>query len=267
MLRWFRNRRRKRLRNQPLPAEWWAVIDRHAPAITRLTPEERRRLGGIVRVLLDEKDFEGCGGLTVTQDMRLVITAVAALPVLNLPAWDYPGLYSILIYPDAYRVKSRDEEGPAGIITEEDEVRLGEAWTEGSLVLSWNNILDDCADPNNGLNTILHEFAHLIDAYSGDIDGGPPLPNAADARAWSKIVAACYERHTEDVEAGRDTLIDPYGATEPAEFFAVTTELFFERPVAMRAQHGELYEQFARFYAQDPAERIEAAQKERGDRP
>ena len=253
MLRWFRNRRRERLREQPLPDDWWAAIDRYAPAVARLSPGERRRLGGIVRVLLDEKRFEGCNGLEVTDEMRLVIAAVAALPVLNRPGWDYPGLRSILIYPNAYRVRTRDEEGPAGIVTEEDEVRLGEAWTEGSLVLSWEDILDDCADPDDGYNTILHEFAHLIDGYSGDMDGAPPPPPGGNPGDWAAALGSAYERHADDVDNDRRTLIDPYGATDPAEFFAVTTELFFERPTEMRRAHPELYEQFVLFYAQDPA--------------
>lgn len=256
MLCWFRNRRRRRLRAQPLPRAWWEAIDRHAPAVACLTPEERRRLGEIVRVLLDEKYFEGCQGLEVTDEMRVVIAAQAALPVLNRPAWDYPGLRSILIYPTAYRVRTRDEEGPAGIVTEENEVRLGEAWAEGSLVLSWEDILEDGANPDDGWNTIIHEFAHLIDGYSGDIDGLPPLAGA-DTKAWSGIVNEAYERHTKEVDAGRPTLIDAYGATDPAEFFAVVTELFFERPLVMRDEHPDLYEQFALFYAQDPAARCE----------
>ena len=254
MLKYFRARRRSRLASDPLPDDWWGIIDRRVPAVAGLTPADRERLGGIVRVLLAEKRFEGCAGLAMTDEIRVTIAAQAGLLILNRPGDFYPGLRSILVYPAAYRVTSQ-EEGPLGIVTEEDEVRLGEAWAEGSVVLSWEDVVHGAAEPEDGRNTVLHEFAHLLDAQGGDMDGAPALSGPARYRDWARVLGREFEELVEDVHRGQRPLLDPYGATHPAEFFAVATEVFFERPLALRREHSELYAQLAQFYAQDPAAR------------
>lgn len=238
---------------EPLPPAWWELIDRRVPIVRRLDASERARLGGIVRVLLDEKRFEGCAGLVVTEEMRLTIAAQAALLILNRPDDGfYPTLRSILVYPAGYRVR-HSRPGPAGIVTERDEVRLGETWTEGSLVLSWADVVRGAEDEDDGRNVVFHEFAHQLDGQAGCMDGAPPLPDAARYRAWARVLGGAYAELVDSVRAGEEELLDGYGATHPAEFFAVATELFFERPRAMRRRYPRLYEQLAGFYGQDPA--------------
>lgn len=259
MLSLIRRRRRKRLIATPLPDAWWRLIDDRVPSISRLTQTERARLGGIVQVLLNEKNFEGCAGLTLTDEIRITIACQAALLVLNRPGDYYPGLYSILVYPAAYRAPT-EEIGPLGIVTEDDEVRLGEAWTEGSVVLSWEDVLRGARRDDDGRNVVIHEFAHLLDGQAGDMDGAPLLTSPAQASDWARILGREYEALIDDVERGRRSVLDPYGATHPAEFFAVASELFFERPRVLRSRHPNLYGELARFYAQDPASRESPAQ-------
>jgi Mlc titration factor MtfA (ptsG expression regulator) len=251
---WFTRRRRSRLLQQPLPGAWWEIIDRRVPLVRGLGAEERRRLGGIVRVLLDEKRFEGCGGLVITDEIRLTILSHAAVLVLNRPGEYYPDLRSILVYPSEYRVTA-EEFGPAGIVTESDEVRLGETWPEGSLVLSWEDVLLGAAGEDDGRNVVFHEFAHQLDGQSGDMDGAPELAGPAGYRDWARVLGREYEELSRTIERGQEPLLDPYGLTDPAEFFAVATELFFERPRATQATYPELYQQLAKFYGQDPAGR------------
>lgn len=265
MLPFIRRRRRNRLMGTPLPEAWWAVIRARVPALSRLTESDRARLGGIVQVLLDEKNFEGCAGLVMTDEIRLTIASQAALLVLNRPGDYYQGLYSILVYPAAYRAPT-EEVGPLGIVTEDDEVRLGEAWTEGSVVLSWTDVVRGASHDDDGRNVVIHEFAHLLDGQAGDMDGAPVLSSPAQASDWARILGREYEELIDDVERGKRSVLDPYGATHPAEFFAVASELFFERPRVLHRRHPDLYGELARFYTQDPAAR-EPSDWSRSDGP
>lgn len=261
---WFKRHRRRSLLQQPLPAAWWGLLDQRVPMVRGLDPEERRRLGGIVRVLLAEKRFEGCAGFEVTDEVRLTIVCQAAVLVLNRPGEYYPNLRSILVYPAEYRVTA-EEYGPAGIVTESDEVRLGETWPDGSLVLSWEDVLRGAAGEDDGRNVVYHEFAHQLDGQSGDMDGAPELAGPAGYRDWARVLGKEYEALALDVERGRRPLLDPYGSTHPAEFFAVATELFFERPIATQRTYPELYQQLAIFYRQDPAVRHRRAAADERD--
>lgn len=252
----FRRRKRARLLKEPVPDAWSEVMTRYVPLVREFSDLDRHRLGGIVRVLLDEKRFEGCGGQTVTEEMKIAIAAQAGLLVLNLPGNFYPGLRSILIYPAGYIARVQEEDESAlGLISEDHEVRLGETWEEGSLVLSWSDVVRGGSEPHDGVNVVFHEFAHQLDDQSGAMDGAPGLASAAEARSWAEVFSTEYNRLIRRVEQGRPTLIDAYGATHPAEFFAVATEVFFEQPRTMRRVHADLYEQMAGFYRQDPAER------------
>ncbi len=231
--------------------------------VRRMNASERQRLGGIVRVLLNEKRFEGCGGLEITDEIRLTIASQAAILVLGLEGEFYPDLRSILVYPDEYRVMT-EEDGPAGMVIESDEVRLGETWSEGSLVLSWDDVLRGAAGEDDGRNVVFHEFAHQLDGQSGDMDGAPALDSPAGYRDWARVLGREYEALARAVRRGGEPLLDPYGSTHPAEFFAVATELFFERPVETRREYPELYQQLVLFYRQDPARRHERGDENRG---
>ncbi len=250
----FKRRRRERIRNRPFPPEWAAIIERNIPYYRLLTADEKRELQGHVLVFLDEKKFEGCGGLDITDEIRVTIAAQACILLLHRDTDYFPLLTSILVYPHHYFAKS-SQHLPGGIIHEDMEGRLGESWYRGPVVLSWDDILRGAADPHDGYNVVLHEFAHQLDSESGSTEGAPVLPDRAMYGPWARVLGREYEKLLNDLRHNHQSLIDAYGATNPAEFFAVVTELFFEKPAALKRRHPELYEQLAAFYQQDPARR------------
>ena len=255
----LRRRRRTTLRATPLPDSWWSIIDRRVPLIRAMSEADRRELAGHIQILLAEKTFEGCAGLVITDEIRVTIAAQAAVLLLHRESGYFPTLRTILVYPRAY-VSTLPRRNPDGSITEEPQTRLGESWHQGlpggSIVLSWDNVLKGAADSADGHNVVLHEFAHQLDSESGGMEGAPALPSAAMYRDWARVLGREYSDLIEQLHQGHHTLLDPYASTNPAEFFAVATEFFFERPAAMRAQHPELYEQLAKFYSQDPAKNV-----------
>lgn len=254
MLGWWRRRRRRKLRERPHPPEWEEILARRVPAAARLAPEDRRELLGLMQVFLAEKHFEGCGGLALSDEIRVTIAAQACLLLLHRETDFYPDCTSILVYPHAY-VAHASERLPDGTIAEGPSVRLGESWQRDVVVLSWDDVVHGASDVRDGHNVVLHEFAHQLDQEGGTADGAPALPRRSMYVAWARVLGAEYERLLERIAQHRPTLLDPYAATSPAEFFAVATETFFEKPRALRARHPELYEQLRLFYRQDPAAR------------
>lgn len=247
----FRGRRRKKLRQQPLPPGWWRVIDARIPYVRGLSEADRVELGGIVRVLLDEKRFEGCGGLEMTDEIRVTIAAQAGVLLLHRPTRYYPSLKTILVYPRPYFANQK-RLLPDGSVMEGPQPRLGESWFRGSLVLSWSEVIRGASDPADGHNVVFHEFAHQLDGESGAMDGAPDLGPSERYRSWARVLSREYAELVEEVHRGHAGLIDEYGATNPAEFFAVVTELFFERPEAMKNRHPTLYDELSSFYGQQP---------------
>ena len=248
----FKRRRRQRLRRQPLPPEWWAIIDRNVAHIRAMNPADRAELGGIINILLHEKTFEGAGGLVMTDEIRLTIAAQAAVLLLHRETRYYPTLKSIIVYPSAY-FASATSRNPDGSFSDGPQQRLGESWFRGALVLSWDDVLRGARSPGDGHNVVWHEFAHQLDSESGAMNGAPLLKTSDHYSAWARVLSAEYNELVCDVHKGHQSLIDPYGSTNPAEFFAVVTEIFFERPRELKREHPALYEQLADFYAQDPA--------------
>lgn len=256
MFSWLKKRRRARLRATPLASSSWAIIDRRVPMVRAMSDSDREELGGIVQILLDEKEFEGCAGLTITDEIRLTIAAQAGALLLHRATDYYPTLRTILVYPRAYVVQHA-RRNPDGTVTEGPQGRLGESWHRGAVVLSWDDVVRGAATPDDGRNVVLHEFAHQLDGEGTGMDGAPLLASGARYRDWARVLGAEYRTLAEELHRGHRTLLDPYASTNPAEFFAIATEFFFERPDAMRSQHPELYGQLAMFYEQDPASRPE----------
>lgn len=253
MLGFIKRRRRNRLLASALAEQFWAIIDRRVPLIRSLSSEDRAKLGGIINVLLREKRFEGCGGLVITDEIRVTIAAQAALLLLNRETEFYPTLRTILVYPAAYAATVEHVNADGSVATKSQR-RLGESWHRGSVVLSWADVLRGAELDNDGHNVVLHEFAHQLDGEDGTVNGAPALPSAARYREWARVLSREYAELIDDIHRGHSTLLDPYGATNPQEFFSVATEFFFERPRAMRKKHPELFEQLALFYAMNPAE-------------
>ena len=252
MLNFLRNKKRARLSRTPLPETWWAIIDRRVPLIRRLTESDRRELGGILQVLLDEKQFEGCAGLEITDEIRVTICAQAALLLLHRETRFYPTLKTILVYPRAYAA-SATRINPDGTVSEGSQGRLGESWHRGAVVLSWDDVVRGAIDDDDGQNVVIHEFAHQLDSESGAMEGAPDLLTAQGYRQWARVLAAEYAQLTDALHNGHATLLGSYASTSPPEFFAVATEVFFEKPRAMRREHPELYAQLKSFYSHDPA--------------
>jgi len=247
----LRDRRRERLRAEPFPAEWREILERGFPLYGRLPAEDRRELEGHVRVFVEEKSFEGAGGLEMTDEVRVTVAAQACVLLLHRDTDYYPRMRSVVVYPAAYVAEHRSAEG--GVVTEGVEARLGESWSSGAVVLSWGDVRAGARDLRDGHNVVFHEFAHQLDLEGGGVDGVPELEGASAYRAWARVFAAEYLELRRDAAQGRRSVLDDYGATDPAEFFAVATEAFFEKPLALRRKHPELYAELASYYLQDPA--------------
>ncbi len=248
-------RRQNQLKHLPFPALWQATIENNLPIYSRLSPDQRRQLQGYIQVFLAEKQFIGCNGLQITEEMKLTIAAGACLLLLNNRGKYFPNLRSILVYPSVYWVDAKTSMG--GYVVQEQRVaRLGESWTYDQVVLSWERVQQDTHNWKDGHNVVLHEFAHQLDQEDGSAEGVPVLPQKADYDVWAKVMTLEYQQLCKKTEQGARTVLDKYGATNPAEFFAVATETFFEKPQQLLKQHPDLYEQLQRYYQLDPLDWI-----------
>ena len=249
----FKRRRRRILRNKPVPAEWRAILTRNVSFFRRLPPADQAELLGHVQVFLSEKRFEGCGGLALADEIRVTIAAQACLLLLHRETDYYPQLSSILVYPSSYNVPGeRHLEGP--IWEEGEQTFLGHATNRlGSIVLAWDAAKRGGANSFDGQNVVLHEFAHQLDFENYTSDGAPALASRAEYASWAKVMMQEYQALQAAEAAGTSTVLDTYGASDPAEFFAVATEAFFECPVALRTRHPELYAALGQYFCQDPA--------------
>jgi len=231
------------------------ILDRDFPRWRSIPADLRSRFAGDTRVLMEEKNFEPCGTLTtVSDEMRLVISAQAALIILGKKDHHYfPRLKSILIYPGAFRDSGRrhfdiPEAGDRGAL-------YGESWETGSVILSWDNVVAGGRNSDDGMNVVIHEFAHQLDQDNGIADGIPLLADRAAYARWAAVMGPQYDAlvAASAERGGPEPFLDPYGATHPAEFFAVASETFFEDPLDLSEEHAELYEELVRYYGLDPA--------------
>ncbi|MEO0765367.1 MAG: M90 family metallopeptidase [Pseudomonadota bacterium] len=228
----------------------WDTIRAQVPLATKLPPPLREPFEGKVALFLNQVDLVGCNGLEVTDEMALSIAAQAALLVVNTDAW-YRNLTTVLIYPGAFTSRQTTQDGY--VVTEKEVVRLGESWSRGPVVLSWKDAQQGGLNDADGHNVVLHEFAHQLDDLSGQTDGAPPMADGQSFAMWRKVIVDAYERHVTNTDAGRKTVIDPYGAQSHEEFFAVAVEAFFEKPRALRRSEPEVYDQLATLLNVDPA--------------
>jgi Mlc titration factor MtfA (ptsG expression regulator) len=261
--RWYlRGIRRKRLMARPLPSGWEEIIARNVPLYARLPTALKHQLHCHIQVLLSEKHFEGCGGLIMTDEVKVTIAAQAGILLLNRKPKYYPGLNSILVYPSTFLSENIQYLG-GHVYIEEQAANLGESWRRGALVLAWDSVKRGGIDVRDGHNVVFHEFAHQLDQEDGAADGAPILKGGSQYAAWARILGKEYERLQAKVRSGLKTVMDEYGATNPAEFFAVATETFFEKPHAMQRKHPELYEVLKGYYKLDPVEWEEDTDKQR----
>jgi Mlc titration factor MtfA (ptsG expression regulator) len=251
---WFKGRRRKKLGEQPFPAAWTVHLERNFAHWGRLTPAERSRLEDIVQVLVEEKHWEGCGGLEITDEIRVTIAAQAGVLLLGMDHDYYDNVDSILVYPSGYSLP-RTASGPGGVVGDDALAVLGSAHYGGPVVLSWDAARSGGRDARDGRNLVYHEFAHKLDMLDGVVDGTPDLDGADEVRAWARAMTAAYDDLRARANRGKKTLLDKYGATNVAELFAVATEVFFEKPAQLKKQYPGVYDVMLGFYGQDLAAR------------
>lgn len=248
------DRRRERLRSQPLDRDMLRALEHNVPVFTRLSAADRAELIGHVQVFLAEKRFEGCGGFALTDEIRVTIAGQACLLLLHRDTDYYPDLTSILVYPTGYTEEAVRHIG-GGIWEEGPEDRLGHtARGLGALVLAWDAASHGARNESDGQNVVLHEFAHQLDFENHSADGTPALETHAQYLTWARVMSAEFSALQVADAHGAPTVLDRYGATNPIEFFAVATEAFFERPRELMQKHPELYAELQRFFKQNPVE-------------
>jgi Mlc titration factor MtfA (ptsG expression regulator) len=256
--------RRERLRRRPFPAAWRAIVRQRVPQVARLPTDLQLQLKRHMQVFLAEKRFVGCAGLVITDEVRVSIAAQACLLLLNRRTDYFARLREILVYPGSFVVDSVRGDA-SGVLHQRREARAGESWTQGQVVLSWDDALDGAVRPDDGRNLVIHEFAHQLDQEKGHANGAPWISGAVGRIRWARVLGEAFERaqgEARTAAAERESmgaaeplaapLIDPYGLTDPAEFFAVVSEVFFERPRALADQYPRLYQAFRSLYRVDP---------------
>lgn len=255
-LRWQRRQqRREQLRAQRLPASWQAFLANEFPLYRRMPEDLQRKLEGHIQVFLHEKVFIGCDGFEITDEVRLLIAAQACVLIMNIAGDYFPGFETILVYPHPYIAPESYYED--GVQTDFLDERSGESWHRGPVIVAWDQVVRG-AGREDGQNVVMHEFAHKLDEENQQMDGLPVLSDPQQYRDWARVFSAEYER----LCCEGSEVIDDYGTDSEAEFFAVCTEAFFERPVALQQLHPELYHQLQKFYRLDPARWLHADGRE-----
>ena len=247
-----RKKRRAEIMSRPIPQKWEDYLKKDFELYNHLPKSLQEKLNGYVAVFIDEKEFIGCAGLEVTESMKVIIAAQAMLLVLGQKKCHfYPKLWRIELYPTAYKAMAHDG------MTVEESVRLGESWLGGRMVLSWNHSKQGAYKWQDGQSVVLHEFAHQLDQIDGNADGVPTLDNGYAYSSWADVMGGEYRKMLKEIEKHHKTLLDEYGATNPAEFFAVATETFFEKSAQMKKKIPETYQILKDFYKLDPASWME----------
>jgi Mlc titration factor MtfA (ptsG expression regulator) len=256
MFHWIRDHRRAETRKRPFPPEWEATVRMNLPHYCVLDDTERAELHAMIQVFVEEKNWEGCGGLELTDEIRVTIAAQACLLQLGLPHDYYRNVMSILVYPSTV-VPPEYHPGVfenVGGPVEASVPILGQAFAQGPIILVWDSVLHGARHPEQGHNVVYHEFAHKLDMLDGAANGTPLLDSNQFAE-WVTVCSSEYLRLRRLAEKGHKTFLDAYGATNEAEFFAVATEEFFDRPIALQKHAPDLYRVLSAYYRQDPAVR------------
>lgn len=258
MFQWFANRRRKKLTATQFPLAWEDIIRRNVGHYCMLNDTERAHLRALIQVFIAEKYWEGAGGLIITDEIRVTISAQACLLLIGLPHNYYQNVETIIVYPSTVVPPPRRlgffEIALAPVET--SHPIIGQAFQQGPVIIIWDAALQSGRNPESGHNVIYHEFAHKLDMLDGAADGTPPLRNRAEYRDWVQTCSREYLRLKRDAEDGKKTFLNAYGATNEAEFFAVATEQFFDQPQLMIKNSPDLYRVLKEYYRQDPVARL-----------
>ena len=247
-----RRARRKHLFAKTFPEEFKKIVRSNVPLYNRLPDSLKEQLHGLINIFLAEKNFEGCGGLELTNEIKVTIAAQACILLLNRKTKYFPKLGTILVYPHTYVAKTVSSDGT--IIIDGQSVRLGESWQNGPVVLAWDSVKGGTLNITDARNVVLHEFAHQLDQEDGTADGAPILERRSRYATWARVLSREYEGLQKKKRKHRRSVLNKYGATNPAEFFAVATETFFEKSKQIEKKHPELYDELRNYYKLDPAE-------------
>lgn len=248
---YFREYKRDKIKRLPFKKEWRKIIQQRMPYFKQMPTDLQLQLKQHIQVFIAEKNFIGCNGIKITDEIRVTIAAQACLLLLNRKTDYYPKLKAILIYPSGF-VKKQTERGVDGLQYTRQVALSGESWGFGRIVLSWQDSLHGAELPHDGHNVVIHEFAHQLDQESGQANGAPILGKSQNYQCWSEIFSTQFNILRKQAAAGIPSIFDYYGATEPAEFFAVVSEVFFEKPKQFSLEHPALYQQLKGYYHVDP---------------
>lgn len=248
---YWREWQRNKIKQQPFKKEWRKILQRRMPYFQSMPADLQLQLKGLIQVFIAEKRFIGCNGVVITDEIKVTIAAQACLLLLNRKTDIYPKLTSILVYPHGF-VKEQQSVHAGGIHHTERTTLIGESWEFGKVVLSWGDTLEGALIPDDGHNVVIHEFAHQLDQETGQANGAPILGKDQSYESWSKVLSQEFARLNEKARFGEPSLFDYYGATNPAEFFAVATEVFFEQSQQLYFEYPKLYQEFKQYYRVDP---------------
>ncbi|MFB3116569.1 MAG: zinc-dependent peptidase [Gammaproteobacteria bacterium] len=243
--------RRNNLFLKPLPPDWIQILEKNVSIYSLLPQNLREELHGRINIFLDEKEFIGCAGLQISNEIRVTIAGNACILLLKRDKRCFPRFTTILIYPDTY--VSREVKSDGLVVVHEESVRAGESWYRGPVVLSWADVMRGSLNNSDGHNVVLHEFAHKLDEENEIMNGLPVLRDSSHYAEWAEVLSKEFDSLLIRIDRGTNSVIDAYGAVSPPEFFAVATESFFEKPLLMKNKLPDLYQQFRRFYNLDPA--------------
>jgi MtfA peptidase len=255
LLFWLPKYRVQRARANPFPRHYARILRRNVPVFSKLPTDLQLQLKRLIQQFLLQKKFVGCNGLEITDEIKVTIAGKACLLLLNRPTEVYPALSFVLVYPSAFIVPHK-KISAGGLVTDHEQTLLGQSWSDDRVILAWDHVLRDNNEAEPGHDVVLHEFAHQLDSESGSVNGAPVMLSKARYTRWSTVLSHEFALLQEAVQHQHQGVIDHYGAGNPAEFFAVVTEAFFEKSVALANEHPALFAVFKEYYCVDPREWI-----------
>ena len=247
MLTWFKNRRRNRILRAPWPSSWNSILTNNVGHFKGLSSIEKNKLKAITKIIVSEKNWEAHGGLVMSDEIKVTIAGTAALILLGVDDFYFDRVNTVIVFPHPIRRETQD-----GLIVGRESHHAGESWQGGQVVLSWQDVICDSRNPSDGRNLVIHEFAHCLDRLDGEMGGSLTFDDSATTERWKQVCASAFEALSVAAERGQTTLLDYYGTTNLAEFFAVSSETFFEKPRQLKHEHSELFELLVEYYKVDP---------------
>ena len=248
---YWRTYQRNKIKNRPFPKAWRKIIQQRMPYFKQMPADLQLQLKQHIQVFLSEKNFIGCNGVVITDEIRITVAAQACVLLLNRATNYYPKLTTILVYPRAF-MKAQRSIGAGGVEHVQKMALAGESWDFGKVVLSWQDTIEGANTPDDGRNVVIHEFAHQLDQENGSANGAPILGEGQSYKSWSDVLSKQFKDLNQKAKTGKPSIFDYYGATNPAEFFAVASEVFFEQAKQLSTEHPTLYKQLKQYYHVDP---------------